>query len=107
MDIVDLAIESMSSMTSQPSMNAVVEALRGTKRDTGLDFEELSELSRYYNRIRSVYAPFESDMKSPNTEIYKYEIPGGQYSNLLAQVTEMGSPWKNLRRSKGLYKGSE
>ena len=90
-DIVDLAIESMSSMTSQPSMNAVVEALRGTKRDTGLDFEELSELSRYYNRIRSVYAPFESDMKSPNTEIYKYEIPGGQYSNLLAQVTEMGS----------------
>lgn len=91
-DIVDLAIESMSSMTSQPSMNAVVEALRGTKRDTGLDFEELSELSRYYNRIRSVYAPFESDMKSPNTEIYKYEIPGGQYSNLLAQVTEMGSP---------------
>ena len=38
-DIVDLAIESMSSMTSQPSMNAVVEALRGTKRDTGLDFE--------------------------------------------------------------------
>ena len=57
-DIVDLAIESMSSMTSQPSMNAVAEALRGTKRDTGLDFEELSELSRYYNRIRSVYAPF-------------------------------------------------
>ena len=54
-DIVDLAIESMSSMTSQPSMNAVVEALRGTKRDTGLDFEELSELSRYYNRIRSVH----------------------------------------------------
>lgn len=101
-DIVDLAIESMSSMTSQPSMNAVVEALRGTKRDTGLDFEELSELSRYYNRIRSVYAPFESDMKSPNTEIYKYEIPGGQYSNLLAQVTEMGSP-EEFEAIKGLY----
>ena len=100
-DIVDLAIESMSSMTSQPSMNAVVEALRGTKRDTGLDFEELSELSRYYNRIRSVYAPFESDMKSPNTEIYKYEIPGGQYSNLLAQVTEMGSP-EEFEAIKGL-----
>ena len=102
-DIVDLAIESMSSMTSQPSMNAVAEELRGTKRDTGLDFEELSELSRYYNRIRSVYAPFESDMKSPNTEIYKYEIPGGQYSNLLAQVTEMGSP-EEFEAIKGLYK---
>lgn len=102
-DIVDLAIESMSSMTSQPSMNAVVEALRGSKRDTGLDFEELSELSRYYGRIRKVYEQFESDMKSPNTEIYKYEIPGGQYSNLLAQVSSMGSP-EDFEAIKALYK---
>ena len=102
-DIVDLAIESMSSMTSQPSMNAVVEALRGSKRDTGLDFEELDELSRYYGRIRKVYEQFESDMKAPNAEIYKYEIPGGQYSNLLAQVTSMGSA-DEFESIKALYK---
>ncbi|MBQ9156050.1 MAG: pyruvate carboxylase [Eubacterium sp.] len=102
-DIADLAIESMASMTSQPSMNAVVEALRGTDRETGLDFEELDELSRYYGRIRKVYEPFESDMKAPNVEIYKYEIPGGQYSNLLAQVTEMGSP-DEFEEIKKLYK---
>ena len=102
-DIVDLAIESMSSMTSQPSMNAVVEALRGSKRDTGLDFEELDELSRYYGRIRNVYEQFESDMKAPNAEIYKYEIPGGQYSNLLAQVTSMGSA-DEFESIKALYK---
>ena len=102
-DIVDLAIESMSSLTSQPSMNAVVEALRGTSRDTGLDFEELDELSRYYGRIRKVYEPFESDMKAPNAEIYKYEIPGGQYSNLLAQVTSMGSA-DDFEAIKALYK---
>ena len=63
MDIVDLAIESMSSMTSQPSMNAVVEAFAEQREIQELDFEELSELSRYYNRIRSVYAPFESDIE--------------------------------------------
>ncbi len=102
-DIVDLAIEPMSSMTSQPSMNAVVEALRGSKRDTGLDFEELDELSRYYGRIRKVYEQFESDMKAPNAEIYKYEIPGGQYSNLLAQVTSMGSA-DEFESIKALYK---
>lgn len=102
-DIVDLAIESMSSMTSQPSMNAVVEALRGSKRDTGLDFEELDELSRYYGRIRKVYEQFESDMKAPNAEIYKYEIPGGQYSNLLAQVASMGSA-DDFESIKALYK---
>lgn len=49
-DIVDLAIESMSTLTSQPSMNSVVAALKGTERDTGLDLDELSELGRYYGR---------------------------------------------------------
>jgi len=102
-DIVDLAIESMSSLTSQPSMNAVVEALAGTTRDTGLDFEALGELSRYYGRVRKLYKSFESEMNAPNTEIYKYEIPGGQYSNLLAQVKEMGSG-DSFEEIKRLYK---
>lgn len=102
-DIADLAIESMSSLTSQPSMNAVVEALRGRERDTDLDFDELNELSRYYGRIRKLYKTFESEMDAPNTEIYKYEIPGGQYSNLLAQVTEMGSA-DSFEEIKQLYK---
>lgn len=102
-DIVDLAIESMSSLTSQPSMNAVAEALQGTERDTGLDFDELNELSRYYGRVRKLYKSFESEMNAPNTEIYKYEIPGGQYSNLLAQVKEMGSG-ESFEEIKQLYK---
>ncbi len=103
LDIADLAIESMSSMTSNPSMNAVVEALRGSERDTGLDFEELDELSRYYGRVRSVYKQFESGMNAPNAEIYKYEIPGGQYSNLLAQVKSMGAG-EHFEEIKSLYK---
>ncbi|MBQ7446849.1 MAG: pyruvate carboxylase [Eubacterium sp.] len=102
-DIVDLAIESMSSLTSQPSLNAVVEATEGSDRETGLKYEELDELSRYYSRVRKVYTSFESDMKSPNAEIYKFEIPGGQYSNLLAQVTSMGSP-EDFEFIKVLYK---
>lgn len=102
-DIVDLAIESMSSCTSQPSMNAVVEALRGTERDTGLDFEHLDTLSRYYEHVRKLYRSFESGMVAPNAQIYKYEIPGGQYSNLLAQVTEMGAK-DSFEEIKELYR---
>ncbi|MDO5409984.1 MAG: pyruvate carboxylase [Lachnospiraceae bacterium] len=102
-DIVDLAIESMSTLTSQPSMNSVVEALRDTPRDTGLDRDELGELNRYYGRVRKVYKAFESGMDSPNVDIYKYEIPGGQYSNLLAQVESMGmkDQFEDIKR---LYK---
>ncbi len=102
-DIVDLAIESMSTITSQPSMNSVVYALKGTERDTGLDPDELKELSRYYEDVRRVYGGFESKMKTPSTEIYKYEIPGGQYSNLRFQVKEMGSD-SEFETIKELYK---
>lgn len=102
-DIADLAIESMAGCTSQPSLNAVVEALRGTERDTGLDFEGLDELSRYYEHVRKVYKANESGQIAPNAQIYKYEIPGGQYSNLLAQVTEMGSK-DEFEKIKELYR---
>ena len=102
-DIVDCAIGSMSSMTSNPCMNSLVEALRGTERDTKLNPDELTELSHYYEIIRPVYKQFESGMDAPNTEIYKYEIPGGQYSNLLAQVKEMGAA-EDFEEIKGLYK---
>ena len=103
LDIADCAIGSMSSMTSNPCMNSLVEALKGTERDTKLDPDELTELSQYYARIRPVYKQFESGMDAPNTEIYKYEIPGGQYSNLLAQVKEMGAA-EDFEEIKGLYK---
>ena len=102
-DIADLAIESMSSLTSQPCMNSVVEALRGTERDTELNIEELRGLSKYYAQIRNIYNGFESSMKTPTTEIYEYEIPGGQYSNLLAQVKAMGSE-DSFDEIKVLYK---
>ena len=88
-DIVDLAIESMSGTTSNPSMNSVVAALNNTERDTNLNLDELNAISNYYNSIKKIYQPFESNMKTPNTEIYKYQIPGGQYSNLQAQAEQM------------------
>ena len=89
-DIVDLAISSMSSLTSQPSLNSVVTALQGTERDTGFDIRRLEALSEYWEDIRGRYDTFESDLKTPLTDIYRYEIPGGQYTNLRPQVQSLG-----------------
>lgn len=89
-DIVDLAISSMSSLTSQPSLNSVVAALQGTERDTGFDLKRLEQLSDYWEDIRGRYDTFESDLKTPITDIYRYEIPGGQYTNLRPQVQSLG-----------------
>lgn len=89
-DVVDTAIDSLSSNTSQPSMNAVVAALKGNERDTGFDLEQLQKLSDYWADVRLRYAKFESDMKNPSADIYRYEIPGGQYTNLYPQVASLG-----------------
>ena len=89
-DIVDCAIASMSSLTSQPSLNAVVAALEGQERDTGLDLRELQRLDNYWSDVRLRYASFDHGLKNPTTDIYRYEIPGGQYTNLEPQVISLG-----------------
>ncbi|KAA8667804.1 pyruvate carboxylase [Clostridium sp. HV4-5-A1G] len=89
-DIVDTAFSSMSGLTSQPSLNSVVAALQNTERDTGLDLDKLQKISDYWQDVRPVYSQFESGLKSSTAEIYKYEIPGGQYSNLKPQVESFG-----------------
>ena len=89
-DIVDTAIDSLSSMTSQPSMNAVVAALHGQERDTGLDPDGLQKLSNYWADVRLRYRSFDGGLKAPSTDIYRYEMPGGQYTNLQSQVEALG-----------------
>ncbi len=88
--IVDVALAPMAGLTSQPSMNALVSALRGNRRDTQITNKKLQPLANYWEDVRELYRPFECGLKSSTSEIYYHEIPGGQYSNLRPQVAEMG-----------------
>ncbi|GMT10714.1 hypothetical protein PFISCL1PPCAC_2011, partial [Pristionchus fissidentatus] len=91
-DVVDAAVDSMSGMTSQPSLGAIVASLQGTELDTGLNLEDISKYSLYWELARQLYAPFEcaTTMKSGNADVYKHEIPGGQYTNLQFQAFSLG-----------------
>lgn len=89
-DIVDTAFNSMSGLTSQPALNSIVAALENTERETHLKLENLQEISNYWQKVRPVYEEFETDLKTSSAEIYKYEIPGGQYSNFKPQVESLG-----------------
>lgn len=89
-DIVDTALNSMSGLTSQPALNSVVAALENTQRGTGINLDGVQKLSDYWASVRPVYGAFESELKSGSTEIYEYEIPGGQYSNFRSQVASFG-----------------
>ena len=102
-DIVDAAFNSMSGLTSQPALNSIVASLQHSDRDTGLDSDGLQKISEYWKDVRPVYKDFESELQTASAEIYKYEIPGGQYSNLQAQVESFGLGHK-LKEVKDMYK---
>src|ERR671917_1370866 len=89
-DAIDGAAAPLSGMTSQPSLVAIVAATDRTDRATGLSLDSLGDLEPYWEAVRTLYAPFESGLRSPTGTIYRHEIPGGQLSNLRQQALSMG-----------------
>ncbi|MFV1440433.1 MULTISPECIES: pyruvate carboxylase [unclassified Phaeobacter] len=89
-DAVDAAMDAFSGGTSQPCLGSIVEALRNTDRDTGLDIAKIREISDYWEQVRMQYAAFESGLQAPASEVYLHEMPGGQFTNLKAQARSLG-----------------
>jgi pyruvate carboxylase len=89
-DVVDVAISSMSGLTSQPNFNSAVAMLEGHERENPMDLPSLNQFSNYWETIRQYYYPFETELRSGTAEVYQHEIPGGQYSNLRPQARGLG-----------------
>ncbi len=89
-DAIDLAIGSMSGLTSQPNFNSAVAMLEGHERENPLDLDSLNEYSNYWESVRRYYYGFETELKAGTAEVYNHEIPGGQYSNLRPQARGLG-----------------
>lgn len=89
-DAVDAAMDALSGNTSQPCLGSIVEALKGTERDPGLDTEWIRRISFYWENVRTQYTAFESDLKGPASEVYLHEMPGGQFTNLKEQARSLG-----------------
>ena len=89
-DAVDGALDAMSGLTAQPNLSSMAAALAGTERDPGLSQHALHQASTYFEGVRRFYAPFESDIRSGTADVYRHEMPGGQYTNLREQARAMG-----------------
>ncbi len=89
-DVVDVALGGLSGLTSQPNFNSVVEMMKFNDRESNLNIDSLNEYSNYWETVREYYYPFESGLKSGSGEVFKHEIPGGQYSNLKPQAQALG-----------------
>lgn len=89
-DAVDLSISSLSGLTAQPNLNSIIHAMRGDKRDTKLSQKFFDDLSIYWEAIRQYYEPFDTSPKFGSAEVYRHEMPGGQYTNLREQARALG-----------------
>jgi pyruvate carboxylase len=100
-DAADAAMDALSGNTSQATLGSVVEAMRHTERDTGLDIEAIREISDYWEQVRAHYAAFETGQQAPSSEVYLHEMPGGQFTNLKAQARSLGleERWPEVARA--------
>ncbi len=89
-NIVDCAFAPLAGVTAQPSLNALVESLRFSDRDTGLAFDTLQSTANYWDGVRKYYSPFETGQLASSAEVYLHEMPGGQYANLYQQAHSLG-----------------
>ncbi len=100
-DAVDAAMDAFSGGTSQACLGSIVEALRHTDRETGLDIDAIREISDYWEGVRAQYTAFESGLAAPASEVYLHEMPGGQFTNLKAQARSLGleEKWTQVART--------
>ncbi|MFA6608970.1 MAG: pyruvate carboxylase [Candidatus Paceibacterota bacterium] len=100
-DAVDGALDSLSGLTSQPNLTAIADALAGTARQPDVDTDSMRRLSDYWEGVRRFYAPFETDIRSGTSDVYRHEMPGGQYTNLREQARSMGLEhrWSEISRA--------
>jgi pyruvate carboxylase len=99
-DVADVAMAPLSGGTSQVNLNTIVEALRFTPRDTGLPAVALDGLAEYWAAVREYYAPFETEALAATSDLYRHEMPGGQYTNLYQQARALGlaDRWADVRQ---------
>lgn len=100
-DAVDAATDSLSGMTSQPSINAILASLEGSELDPGLDPRQVRALDVYWSQLRLLYSPFEAHLAGPDPEVYEHEIPGGQLTNMMFQASQLGlgSQWLETKKA--------
>ncbi|MCB0335221.1 MAG: pyruvate carboxylase, partial [Bdellovibrionales bacterium] len=89
-DVIDVALASVSGLTSQPNFNSIATMLNQHPRGQAIDVSSLNQFSQYFEVVREFYAPFETELRAGTAEVYEHEIPGGQYSNLRPQARALG-----------------
>lgn len=87
--MIDTVISPLSLGTSHPPTETMVYALEELGYETGVSLDVLLEVREYFMKVREKYQGY-IDWRStiPDTNVLVYQIPGGMFSNLIAQLKE-------------------
>ena len=89
-DIIDTCIAPFALRTAHPAIEPIIVALRGTPRDTGFKLELFLKLGEYFESIAPKYRDFldTTKMSAIDTGVLWHQIPGGMFTNMVAQLRE-------------------
>jgi pyruvate carboxylase subunit B len=89
-DVIDTCLAPFALRTSHAALEPIVAALAGRPRDTGLDVARLLKLGEHFEAIAPKYREFLDDtkMSTIDTGVLSHQIPGGMFSNMVAQLRQ-------------------
>lgn len=87
-DVVDTSSLPLAFGASQPPVETVVRALRGSPRDTGLDLALLFEIAAYFEDLRKRLGYPRGVTRLTDMRVFEHQVPGGMISNLVSQLEE-------------------
>ncbi|MDI6870022.1 MAG: acetyl-CoA carboxylase biotin carboxyl carrier protein [Bacillota bacterium] len=87
-DVIDTASAPMAFGASQPPVETIVNALRGTERDSGLDLDLLFEVARYFDDLRRRRGFERGVTRISDMRVFSHQVPGGMISNLVTQLEQ-------------------
>lgn len=89
-DIIDTCLAPFAMRTSHTAVETMVAALRDTPRDTGLDMERILQLDEQLEGVAPKYRDFlaKTGFSVIDTAVLRHQIPGGMYTNMIAQLKE-------------------
>jgi pyruvate carboxylase subunit B len=91
-DMVDTCMSPISMGTSHPPTESMVYALNELGYDTGVKLDVLLEIRDYFMKLREKYAGYLDPLSTiPDTQVLVYQIPGGMFSNMIAQLKEQNA----------------
>jgi pyruvate carboxylase subunit B len=89
-DIIDTCLAPFALRTSHTAVETMIAALSGTPRDTGLDLDSILKLDERLEAIAPKYRDYLAQTRFSviDTAVLRHQIPGGMYSNMVAQLKE-------------------